>query len=79
MSETGNGTLINTDDSKHATITYKELDLKIEGMIEKNEELWKCKVCGKTSVLKRNIQSHSEIIIIMSLFRTQSNKLDGTA
>ena len=58
--ETRKGTLIDTDDSKPAIITNQELDLKIEGMIEKNEELWKCKVCGKTATKQSLIRRHAE-------------------
>ena len=29
-------------------------------MIEKNEGVWKCKVCGKTSDIKGNILRHAE-------------------
>ena len=29
-------------------------------MIEKNEGLWKCKVCGKIAKLKGNIKQHAE-------------------
>ena len=36
------------------------LDLQIEQMIEKNEGLWKCKVCGKTSRPKNIIKRHAE-------------------
>jgi len=36
------------------------LDLQIEQMIEKNEGLWQCKVCGKTSRPKNIIKRHAE-------------------
>ena len=29
-------------------------------MIEKSDGVWKCKVCGKSSTLKGNIQVHAE-------------------
>jgi ribosomal protein L37AE/L43A len=29
-------------------------------MIEKNEGLWKCKVCGKTAATRQHIQNHAE-------------------
>ena len=40
-----------------------ELDLQIEQMIEKNEGLWQCKMCGKSSSQKQDIQRHSEMHI----------------
>ena len=32
-------------------------------MIEKNEGVWTCKVCGKTTASKGNIRKHAEIHI----------------
>ena len=40
--------------------TNNELDLKIEQMIEKNQSVWNCKVCGKTTKQKQKIQHHVE-------------------
>jgi hypothetical protein len=40
--------------------TNHELDLQVEQMIEKNEGLWKCKVCGKTAARKQHVQRHAE-------------------
>ena len=42
--------------------TNHELDLQLEQMIDKNEGLWKCKVCGKTATtcLKRHAETHVE-------------------
>lgn len=37
-----------------------ELDLEIQDMIEKHERQWKCKVCGKTAVIKQDIKNHAE-------------------
>ena len=37
-----------------------EPNLQLEQMIEKNEGLWKCKVCGKTAARKGSIQRHAE-------------------
>ena len=38
----------------------QELDLQIERMIEREERMWKCKECGKTSKSKTNIKQHAE-------------------
>jgi len=37
-----------------------ELDLQVEKITEKKEGFWECKVCGKTSAYKNNIQNHAE-------------------
>ena len=39
------------------------IDKKIEEMIEKINNQWKCKVCGKTANRKEHIQNHAEIHI----------------
>ena len=38
----------------------QELDLQIERMIEREERMWKCKECGKTSKIKANMKQHAE-------------------
>jgi len=43
--------------------TNNELDIQINEMIEKNEDLWICKKCGKTTTRKDNIRRHAEIHI----------------
>ena len=40
--------------------TNIELDHQIEQMIEKNDGLWKCKVCGKTTKYVHVIKNHAE-------------------
>ena len=50
-------------DSNLVLDTNSELDNQIEGMIEKYENLWKCKVCEKTSKQKGNIKNHVEMHI----------------
>ena len=40
-----------------------DLDFQIEQIIEKNEGLWRCKVCEKTDKQKSNIRQHAEIHI----------------
>jgi len=37
-----------------------ELDFQIELMLEKNEGIWKCKVCGKMTNKKANLRMHAE-------------------
>jgi len=61
----GNNTEIILDSLHELTDTFdnkelSELDLQIELMMEKNEGMWKCKVCGKMSKLKANIRKHAE-------------------
>merc|ERR1712096_146677 len=40
--------------------TNLALDIQIEQMMEKNEGLWKCKVCGKTGKNKAILKIHTE-------------------
>jgi len=42
------------------TVINNELEHQIEGMIEKNEGQWICKVCGKSSIKRCNAKSHAE-------------------
>ena len=41
-------------------LTNNEIDLQLEQKIEKNEGLWKCKVCSQTSAIKKVILNHAE-------------------
>ena len=52
--------VVNTEEDKVVLNTNIELDLQIEEMIEKNEGMWKCKVCGKTTRVKRDLCRHTE-------------------
>ena len=52
--------VFNKEDDKVVLNTNIELNLQIEEMIEKNEGIWKCKVCGKTSKYKNNVRRHVE-------------------
>ena len=50
---------------KNLQLDTDELELQIEQIqieqiIEKNEGSWRCKVCGKTTATKQQIQAHSE-------------------
>jgi len=40
--------------------TDTELDILIEERIEKQEGLWKCKVCGRTTTAKKHMKKHAE-------------------
>ena len=37
-----------------------ELDVQIQDMMERNEGMWKCRVCGKSAYNKGHIQEHVE-------------------
>ena len=37
-----------------------ELGLQLNEMTEKNEGVWRCKICGKTTILKVGIRRHAE-------------------
>ena len=52
--------LLKTEEGKPVLDTNRKLGLQIERMIEKNEGLWRCKVCGKTSKQKVQTQNHAE-------------------
>ena len=52
--------VVNTAEDKVVLNGNIELDLQIEEMTEKNEGMWKCKVCGKTSKYKNNVRRHVE-------------------
>ena len=41
-------------------IETEDQNIQLELMMEKNEGVWKCKVCGKTSVNKTHIALHAE-------------------
>ena len=48
---------------RNLQITNNELDVQINEMIEKNEGVWRCKICGKTATTRTNIRTHTEIHI----------------
>ena len=51
----------NKEEDKLVLSTNLEFNLQIEQMMEKNEGLWQCKVCGKTyNKYKRDIARHVE-------------------
>ena len=60
MDENRDDTMVKMDKNNLSLNTNNELDHQLEQMIEKNEGLWKCKVCGKKVLKKSNIKSHAE-------------------
>ena len=48
---------------EHPVKANAEVDLQIELIVEKNEGMWNCKVCGKLSDRKDIIERHAEIHI----------------
>ena len=50
----------NKEEDKLVLSTNLEFNLQIEQMMEKNEGLWQCKVCGKTASHKTTIKQHAE-------------------
>ena len=58
--DTKDGILIKVDENNPMPNTNPELHFQKDQMIEKTEDGWKCKVCGKTSDHRRVILSHTE-------------------
>ena len=52
--------LVRNTNNKLAMVSDHEIDLKLDGMIEKHENLWRCKVCGKIAITKQLTQNHAE-------------------
>jgi hypothetical protein len=59
MDENRDCALVKMDENNLLLNTNHKLDHQIEQMIERNDGLWKCKVCGKTALKKNNIKSHA--------------------
>ena len=59
--DTTGGTLVTMNGMNPQLTTNNEMLLQIEQIIEKNEGLWECKVCGKTTPRRSYIQNHAEI------------------
>ena len=58
---TSQGTLVTTMGEENPQLNpNNEILLQIEQIIEKNEGLWKCKVCAKTATKKNHIKNHAE-------------------
>ena len=54
------GALTQAKEGKVKVNENTDLDLQISTMIEKSDNLWICKVCGKTTTKKGHIQDHAE-------------------
>ena len=52
------------NERKIQTNVNSDLDLQILEMIEKSDDVWKCKVCGKTSNYKKDMRDHAESHIL---------------
>ena len=48
------------DENDLALDKNQEINHKIEQIVERNEGLWKCKVCGKAASRRQQIQRHAE-------------------
>ena len=52
---------LNSSQEDNFVVASKEdLDRKIDQMIEKNDELWQCKVCGKMVKKRQDVRNHAE-------------------
>merc|ERR1712025_51199 len=76
---------VKVDENNIQVEDKNEIRAKINQMIEKTEEIWKCKGCGKMSVELSNIKRHAETHIqginyschICSKIYTTRNNLDS--
>ena len=59
----GNETVVKTAEANMQVRVNNELLLQVNQMIEKNEGVWRCKVCGKIMTSSSNIRRHAEIHI----------------
>ena len=53
-------TLANTSKESVVIGSNRELNLKVEQIVERDGVVWKCKVCGKTAKFKGHIKGHAE-------------------
>ena len=58
--ETKDVALISSQEDNFVVGSNEDLDLQIDQMIEKNDELWICKVCSKTVKKRHEIRNHAE-------------------
>ena len=58
--DTNDCSLVKTEEIIHTSNTKKGIALQIDRIIEKNEGLWRCKVCGKNTLKNTNIRAHAE-------------------
>ena len=45
---------------KEVDVSNENLEFKIEGIIEKNNGVWKCKICGSIRAHKSHMRDHAE-------------------
>ena len=55
--------LAKMDEENHQLGTDNEIGHQINEIIEKNDDVWRCKICGKTATTKYNIRRHAELHI----------------
>ena len=60
MEPSSAGGLKETNEGNFQMDPISDLDLQILEMIEKSDDVWKCKVCGKTSINKKDMRRHAE-------------------
>ena len=51
------------DEGNHQLGTTNEIDHQINEIIERNDCVWRCKICGKTGARKDNIRGNAELHI----------------
>ena len=55
--------LTQTNEGRIQINANRDLDLQILEIIEKSDGVWKCKICGKTTIQKAHIREHAELHI----------------
>merc|ERR1712129_364274 len=58
--DTNDCSLVKTEEIIHTSNTKKGIALQIDRIIEKDDGLWICKVCGKSTLKNTNIRTHAE-------------------
>ena len=56
-------TVTKIGEEKRQLKTNSEISLQINEIIEKNEGVWRCKICGKTATANSNIRNNAELHI----------------
>merc|ERR1719319_1803579 len=57
------GILNDSVESNNENMTIEELDLKIESIVQKQDNKWCCSLCGKQSSSKADLKKHAEVHI----------------
>ena len=58
--ETKDFAVISSQEDNLVVDSNEDLDRQIDQMIEKNYELWQCRICGKTVKKRQEIRNHAE-------------------